>query len=624
MDRNTNITLNKRYEVIRSIDEGGTSLIFLVHDIKKNRDCAMKVLKKEFSSDPLYVKAFTSEISRLKKLRSNRKNGIIQIQNYSIQGKLYYYVMDYVEGKTLKTLIEEGSLSDEQKLEISIKLCEAVQSAHSSGVVHGDIKSANVVIDRDGDPVILDFGNVDENIGEKEEILGTVEYFSPEQARGEKAERASDIYSAGVVMYELFTGHLPFEGEDHTALALHHMYSLPGFSAEETESITESIRRIILKALRKSKSDRYGSFSRMAADLKKARSDPSGSFVEGYQEEMEEGKVIVKEDRSNRWRKLRHILYICIAIPLALLVLYMGIRVYRSIERDRSMVSMPNFENIPLKEALDIASENGLATKISYELSMDVNADYVIRQMPVVGTKLDPGAEIELVVSLGSERGMVMPELIGIQSELAEERLQDLGIENIEIQYAYRKGYDNGIVIEQMPGSGETVPEDSVVVITVNDEKLRTAEDVPDLVGKDIFSAGDMVSAAGFEHIFVSYDEGGPLTVNQQYPAPDMTDVSLHYMRIYAGRPDKGFTEKITVKERTFTAFENNHVIISYCVVHGNTEYEFILDEYAFSAEEGSSAVIDEKTYELKLDSRFLSSPGSIKIYDNYERIDLD
>ena len=192
MDKNSNLVINKRYEVIRSIDEGGTSLIFLVYDNKRNRNCAMKVLKKEFSTDPLYVKAFTSEISRLKRLRSSKNRGIIQIQNYSIQGRFYYYVMDYVEGKTLKTLIEEDSLTFHQKMEISIKLCEAIQSAHSAGVVHGDIKSANVVINSDGEPVILDFGNVDENIGEKGEILGTVEYFSPEQARGEKAEKASD------------------------------------------------------------------------------------------------------------------------------------------------------------------------------------------------------------------------------------------------------------------------------------------------------------------------------------------------------------------------------------------------------------------------------------------------
>lgn len=621
MDKNSNLVINKRYEVIRSIDEGGTSLIFLVYDNKRNRNCAMKVLKKEFSTDPLYVKAFTSEISRLKRLRSSKNRGIIQIQNYSIQGRFYYYVMDYVEGKTLKTLIEEDSLTFHQKMEISIKLCEAIQSAHSAGVVHGDIKSANVVINSDGEPVILDFGNVDENIGEKGEILGTVEYFSPEQARGEKAEKASDIYSAGVVIYEMFTGHLPFTGDDQTSLALHHMYSLPEFSEEDLDGMNESIHRIILKALRKSRSDRYQSPSRMADDLRKAETDPTGAFVTGFEEEMEEGKVVLKKDRSVFWRRVRHVLYTAVAIPLILLVIYTGIRVYRSLKREEGLISMPNFENIPLKEALEISKEKGFATKISYELSTDMNEDYVISQMPVVGTKLEPGAEIELIVSLGNERGVVMPQLLGISYDLAVERLADLGITNIETRYTYVEGYEDYAVVEQMPLSGDTVPEDSVVILTVSHSREKPAKNVPDLVGHDLFEAGRSASVNGFEHIFISYDEGRALKVDQQYPTADMTEASLRFMRLYAGRPSKSFRMEVPVDEVSFVTHKENHVIITYSIVYEGVSYEFVLDEYTFDGEEGGSAATEKKTYDLLLDNRLLSFSGRVRIYNNYEEV---
>ena len=180
-----------RYRILRSVDEGGTSYIFLVEDDKLGGRYAMKMLKPELSTDKEYVAAFKREVGILKKLK--HKN-IASLVNYGFQGSFVYYIMNYVEGCTLKSAIAKGGLTLEEKISIAEKICDAMQYAQDNGVVHRDIKPANIILTPEGEPVVLDFGTAEASDSEAAaEVFGTVEYFSPEQARGEKTDKATDI-----------------------------------------------------------------------------------------------------------------------------------------------------------------------------------------------------------------------------------------------------------------------------------------------------------------------------------------------------------------------------------------------------------------------------------------------
>ena len=178
--------IGDRYRILRSVDEGGTSYIFLVQDIKLDKKYAMKLLKPELSSDAQYVRAFKKEIKLLKKLKHPN---IVHLVNYGFQGSFYYYIMEYIEGSTLKNHIEQGSRTMEQKIEIAEKICSAMEYAHSMGVVHRDLKPANVILDACLEPIILDFGtaeSVESGESTQEEVFGTVNIFHQSRRREKK------------------------------------------------------------------------------------------------------------------------------------------------------------------------------------------------------------------------------------------------------------------------------------------------------------------------------------------------------------------------------------------------------------------------------------------------------
>ena len=269
--------LGNRYEILREIGNGGMANVYLANCRLLNRRVAVKILKSEFVNDKEFLARFNKEAQVAATISSPN---IVSVYDVGHDGDIHYIVMEYVEGQTLKEYIDaNGMLSWQETVEYAMQICSALDKAHKSGIIHRDIKPQNIILTTDGMLKVTDFGiaratsNETTNMGES--TMGSVHYFSPEQARGGYTDAKSDIYSLGIVMYELITGILPFNGESPIAIAIKHMQQKPVSPKEFNISIPLSVEAIILKAMSKEQSLRYQSAEEMLADLNRAIHSPS-------------------------------------------------------------------------------------------------------------------------------------------------------------------------------------------------------------------------------------------------------------------------------------------------------------------------------------------------------------
>ena len=275
--------LGNRYEILKEIGSGGMANVYLAHCRLLNRNVAVKILKNEFANDKEFLERFNKEAQAAAAISSPN---IVNVYDVGHDGDIHYIVMEYVEGHTLKEYIDaNGMLSWQETVEYAIQICSALDRAHKNGIIHRDIKPQNIILTKDGVLKVTDFGiarassNETKNMGES--TMGSVHYFSPEQARGGYTDAKSDIYSLGIVMYELITGILPFNGESPIAIAIKHMQEKPVSPKEFNVSIPLAVERIILKAMSKEQSLRYQSAEEMLADLNVVIHKPSEHMVVG-------------------------------------------------------------------------------------------------------------------------------------------------------------------------------------------------------------------------------------------------------------------------------------------------------------------------------------------------------
>lgn len=273
--------LGNRYELLKEIGSGGMANVYLAHCRLLNRNVAVKILKSEFVNDKEFLERFNKEAQVAATISSPH---IVNVYDVGHDGDIHYIVMEYVEGQTLKEYIDaNGMLSWQETVEYAIQICSALDRAHKNGIIHRDIKPQNIILTNDGVLKVTDFGiaraatNETTNMGES--TMGSVHYFSPEQARGGYTDAKSDLYSLGIVMYELITGILPFNGESPIAIAIKHMQEKPVSPKEFNISVPLSVEAIILKAMSKEQSLRYQSAEEMLADLNKAMQKPSEHII---------------------------------------------------------------------------------------------------------------------------------------------------------------------------------------------------------------------------------------------------------------------------------------------------------------------------------------------------------
>ena len=526
--------LADRYEIIKKVGNGGMATVYKAKDTILNRFVAVKILRDEFTTDQEFIKRFEAEAQAA---ASITHPNIVSVYDVGNQDNLYYIVMELIQGKTLKEIIleEGGPLPWKWSVNIAIQIASALEVAHKNNVIHRDIKPHNIIITEDGVAKVTDFGIAkavsNSTITAFGTTIGSVHYFSPEHARGGITDAKSDLYSLGVVMYEMLTGKLPFDADTPVSVALKHMQEEPEEPADINENIPEAVNDIIMKALRKDTNLRYQNATSMLRDLNMALKDPDGDFVDNTTEAdidsfatQRISTVYDEEDLSkntrggNRKRKKDNKLVAWIkehkkiSAVLGLILLFFlsfgGTWAFAKITAPK--IEIPDLVGVELEQAKKQVEElNNKTDRInlsievaSEEYSEEYAEGYIIKQDPEKNKKIKEDTVIKVIVSKGIEK-VTMPKLIGEKESDAVKTLEELGLK-FEVEEETNKKVEAGVVFEQDIEEGTEINKGSTVKIKISAGAKKIQ--VPSVIGSTEEDAKNTLSKAGFS-VTVVYEE---------------------------------------------------------------------------------------------------------------------
>ncbi len=475
--------LGSRYEIIEKIGNGGMSTVYKATDKILKRYVAVKILRDEFTTDEEFIKRFEGEAQAAARLTHPN---IVSIYDVGVEGNLYYIVMELIQGKTLKEIIieEKGPLPWKWSVNVAIQIASALEVAHRNNIVHRDIKPHNIIITEDGIAKVTDFGIAkavsNSTITAFGTTIGSVHYFSPEHARGGYTDAKSDLYSLGVVMYEMVTGRVPFDADTPVSVALKHMQDEPEEPIEVNPNIPSAINKIIMKALKKDITLRYQSATEMLSDLRKALKEPDGDFVE--QKEYDNTAMTQKintdmygniqennKDEKNRKEEKNFIkrhkaLSIVIGIILLFSLSLGGTLLFLNATNPEE-VKVPNIVGLSQEEAKKQIEEANLTFEVEKEeYDKEVPEGNVISLKTEIGdyTK-DPsnltvkeGSTISVIISKGQEKAKV-PNVKGKEKEEAIRIIEEAKLV-AEVVEETSKTVQEGYVVSQ-----ETEPDTEVL-----------------------------------------------------------------------------------------------------------------------------------------------------------------
>lgn len=491
--------LKGRYLLGEVIGKGGMAVVYKAYDFRTGRTVAVKVLRDQYSQDAEFVRRFQQEAEAASAITHEN---LIDIYDVGEQNGTRFIVMEYVDGMTLKSLIKEhGALDNYSAITIARQICTALQVAHDAHIIHRDIKPQNILLDRKGIAVLADFGiaktsDTQTITGDGESgVLGSVHYFSPEQARGEGANACSDLYSLGVVLYEMVTAELPFQGDTAVAIALHHMNTEPTPPIERNPRVTPALNEIILKAIRKKPEDRYQSAREFYDDLSLALVYPEGGFIRDAKKKDAEGKDGIEQpkkenDRSgkkkakllNAKKHIRSLKWALMGLCTAMILLLCATAFVLTGGTRR--LSVPEVVNTNLDAATARLESMGLSLEVAEKVYDDNTLPgTIVEQKPQQGTQVKNGETVSVVVCLGPESAAV-PDLDGMTQEEAANALAPLGLHVGVVTHRQDSDAPRGTVIEQYPDQGEVLENGGTVDLTLSDQPLM--RDVPNVLGKTL------------------------------------------------------------------------------------------------------------------------------------------
>ena len=533
--------------------------VYKAQDTILKRYVAVKVLREEFTTDEEFIKRFNTEAQSAASLTHPN---IVSIYDVGTENNIYYIVMELIQGKTLKEIIDEdGVLPWKWALNVATQIASALEVAHKNNIVHRDIKPHNIIITEDGVAKVTDFGIAkavsNSTITAFGTTIGSVHYFSPEHARGGFTDAKSDLYSLGVVMYEMLTGRVPFDADTAVSIALKHMQEKPIEPIKLNPSIPYSVNKIIMKAMEKDLNLRYQSATEMLKDLNMALKDPEGDFVKTGSNEMAytqridipEEALNDNQERNRNSKKKKgkirkffeehpaaKIITIILAVILIPVICFFGAQAILSIGSVED-VPLPNFVNMTREEAENTASEAGLQLEISEEFNSDVEAGKVISQDPpyLDGYTVKENSTVKIVISKG-ENIKIVPKVIGETVDYATELLKAEELE-IEVIEEASSTVEAGIIIRQEPeadtelNAGETVK----VYVSTGTKQITMVN----VVGEKESDAKQRLTELGFEVDIVyeedtSKDNGVVLrqTINEGETVDDGSKVVLYVNQI--------------------------------------------------------------------------------------------
>ena len=468
--------LGNRYEIIEKIGNGGMATVYKATDKVLKRYVAVKILRDEFTTDEEFIKRFEAEAQSAARLTHAN---IVSIFDVGVDGNLYYIVMELIQGKTLKEIIveERGPLPWKWSVNVAIQIASALEVAHRNNIIHRDIKPHNIIITEDGIAKVTDFGIAkavsNSTITAFGTTIGSVHYFSPEHARGGFTDAKSDLYSLGVVMYEMVTGKVPFDADTPVSVALKHMQEEAVEPIELNQNLPTAVNKIIMKALQKDSTVRYQSATDLLRDLRAALKKPDGDFVEDNQYDataktqkintdiygniQEPKKEEKKEGKFKRFIKSHKVLSTFIGLIILFAVVFggtLGILHFTN----PAEVDMPIVVGLSREQAQQDVENANLVFEVSREdYSADVQEGFVISQKSEVDTgdfstepssrKVKEGSKVLVVISKGQEKTKV-PNVEGEKREDAIKMLEDAKLE-VEIIEETSRTVAEGYVISQ-------------------------------------------------------------------------------------------------------------------------------------------------------------------------------
>ncbi len=543
--------LSGRYKVLEMIGGGGMANVYLAHDMILDRDVAVKMLRLDFANDEEFIRRFRREAQSATSLAHP---SIVSIYDVGEEDDLYFIVMEYVEGQTLKQYIQQNSpLQVEETLDIMKQLTSAIFHAHQNHIIHRDIKPQNILVDRFGNVKITDFGIAmalsATSITQTNSVLGSVHYLSPEQARGGMANRKSDIYSLGIVMFELLTGRLPFSGESAVSIALKHLQSETPSVRRWNPNVPQSVENIVLKATAKDSFHRYNSVDEMEDDLRTAldseRLDEAKFVIPIDDEATKAIPVITNErpfqnldqtlihsqDKNNgnivaadngkeqKKRKKWPIILISTFILLALLGLF-TVTVLPKLMAPKD-ITIPDVSGMELDEAIAKIEAAGLHVAEEIESTHEeIEEGKVIKTNPEEGSTVKENAGIAVYFSTGKQK-FELADYTNWNYEDVARLLDNQNFKDIKVTEVYDES-EPGTILSQKPESGEEVVAEETVLefeVSKGPEKIT----LQDLIQSNLKGAQDYVDSVGLtlDASEERYDETVPAgNIVSQSPAP--------------------------------------------------------------------------------------------------------
>ncbi|SUY47299.1 serine/threonine protein kinase [Clostridium putrefaciens] len=540
--------LGDRYELLEKIGEGGMAVVYKARCHKLNRFDAVKILKKEFISDGDLVNKFKKEATAIANLSDNN---IVNIFDVGSQGDINYIVMEYVRGKTLKEVIKEnGRLPYDKVLDYGIQISKALDCAHRNNIIHRDIKPQNILVTEEGVLKVTDFGIAKSpdsaTITNSKKILGSAHYFSPEQAKGSYIDATTDIYSLGIVLYEMVTGRVPFDAESPVSVALKHIQESPIPPKQIVQNIPESLNKLILTAIEKEPAKRYKTAKDIMNDLIKIQKDPDSKIHysnvdSGFtrimdpvnqaliQEDLELDKTIIDDDDdkqktgvTKRSKKIIIIsLMVVLAISLGLLSAYLMDRSSLATKKNKE-VTVPKILNLTKEEAKNILESNKLKIEVAGTEKSDKKEGTIIDSNPKEGQVAKEGDIVKVIIS-GGISSINVPDLKDINIKSAKDMIAsyELEVGNIDSDFSDKVMKDN--VIRQDPSPDKQVEKGTKINLVVSKGPKIILISVPNVMNVNVNDAENTL-------------KGSKMTVNKstEETADKSKDQKVFYQSIEA------------------------------------------------------------------------------------------
>ena len=631
MDKYVGKRLDGRYEISEIIGVGGMAVVYKAYDAIEERIVAIKILKEEFVSNEDFVRRFKNESKAIAVLSHPN---IVKVYDVSFGDLIQYIVMEYIEGITLKRYIEShGRVAWKDTVSIVMQILKALQHAHDKGIIHRDVKPQNIMIATDGTIKVTDFGIArfarSDHRTMTDKAIGSVHYISPEQARSEVTDEKADIYSVGVIMYEMLSGTLPFEADSAVIVAMMQLQNEAKPLREIDPTIPLGLAQITMNAMQKEVVRRYQTAAEMLCDLDTFRRDPSATFEHKYfidnaptrfVDSATEDKVNTvdgnkKEKKKIHWVPVATGIVVGIAI---LVVVFLASTIFKSMNSTTSGVPCPEFVGKTIDEIKKKYDMDKFTVVTEYREDSNYEVGEVISQKPSPGTEVKKKNEIKLVIA--KEAAMLeIPDVTNNTTSLARRALKEAGFSNFVTEEIYDDVVDEDKVVKTSPLAGSQVASDEEITIYISKGREIIYTTVPEVIGYDEESAKAMLESKKLKLGKVtSADSSHPkgFVINQSISERQVEVGTEVDIVISTGNSVEENRLSVTVDLPSDCEFNDGYIYAKYGEIHHQSPQLSFADDESYTF----TVVSDEDVCDVVIS---ILDPDEINEY-SYQKIRID